>query len=54
MLLWRPEFNYYYYYYYYYYYICLTAFFSRTTWVSWHQKSRTILVKRIWIYWSKR
>jgi len=28
--------------------------FSRTTWVSWHQKSRTILVKPIWIYWSKR
>jgi len=28
--------------------------FSRTTWVSWHQKSRTILVKPIWIYWSMR
>jgi len=28
--------------------------FSRTTWVSRHQKSRTILVKPIWIYWSKR
>jgi len=28
--------------------------FSRTTWVSWHQKSTTILVKLIWIYWSKR
>jgi len=27
---------------------------SRTTWVSRHQKSRTILVKPIWIYWSKR
>jgi len=24
--------------------------FSRTTLVSWHQKSRTILVKPIWIY----
>jgi len=29
----------------YYYYVHLTAFFSRTTWVSRHQKSRTILVK---------
>jgi len=28
--------------------------FSRTAWESWHQKSRTILVKPIWIYWSKR
>jgi len=29
--------------------------FSSTTWVSRHQKSRTILVKKlIWIYWSKR
>jgi len=28
--------------------------FSRTTWVSRHQKSRIILVKPIWIYWSKR
>jgi len=28
--------------------------FSRTAWVSRHQKSRTILVKPIWIYWSKR
>jgi len=28
--------------------------FSRTTQVSRHQKSRTILVKPIWIYWSKR
>jgi len=27
--------------------------FSRTTQVSRHQKSRTILVKPIWIYWSK-
>jgi len=27
---------------------------SRTTWVSRHQKSRTIPVKPIWIYWSKR
>jgi len=26
------------------------ALFSRTTRVSWHQKSRTILVKPIWIY----
>jgi len=28
------------YYYYYYYYIRLTAFFSRTTWVSQHQKGK--------------
>jgi len=28
--------------------------FSRTTWVSRHQKSRTILVKPVWIYWSKK
>jgi len=28
--------------------------FSRTTWLSQHQKSITILVKPIWIYWSKR
>ena len=28
--------------------------FSRTTWVSQHQKSRTIPVKTIWVYWSKR
>jgi len=28
--------------------------FWRTTWVSWHQKRRIILVKPIWIYWSKR
>jgi len=28
--------------------------FSRTTWVSQNQKSRTILAKPIWIYWSKR
>jgi len=28
--------------------------FSRITWVSQHQKSRTILVKPIWVYWSKR
>jgi len=28
--------------------------FSRTTWVIQHQKSRTILVKPIWVYWSKR
>jgi len=28
--------------------------FSRTTWVSRHQKNRTILVKPIWIYCSKR
>jgi len=27
--------------------------FSRTTWVSRHQKSRTILVKPIWIYWTR-
>jgi len=27
--------------------------FSRTTQESWHQKSRTILVKPIWIYWSE-
>jgi len=27
----------------------LTAFFP-----SWHQKIRTILLKPIWIYWSKR
>jgi len=27
---------------------------SRTTWVSRHQKSRIILVKPIWIYWSKK
>jgi len=27
---------------------------SRTTWVSQHQKSRIIMVKLIWIYWSKR
>jgi len=26
--------------YYYYYCIRLTAFFSRTTWVSWHQKDK--------------
>ena len=39
--------NYYYYYYYY-------GLISRTTRVSWHQKSTTILVKPIWIYWSKR
>jgi len=30
----------YYYYYYYYYYIHLTAFFSRTTWVSRQQKGK--------------
>jgi len=35
-------------------YVRLTAFFSRTTWASRHQKSRTILVKPIWVYWSKR
>ena len=29
-----------YYYYYYYYYVRLTAFFSRTTWVSQHQKGK--------------
>jgi len=28
--------------------------FSRATWVSRHHKSRTILGKPIWIYWSKR
>jgi len=28
--------------------------FSRTTWVRRHQKSRTILIKPNWIYWSKR
>jgi len=35
--------------YYYYYNIQLTAFFSRTTWVSWHQKG-----KPFWFYWSQR
>ena len=39
--------------------VCTTAhsfngLFSRTTWVSRHQKSRTILVKPTWIYWSNR
>ena len=29
---------------YYYYYICLTAFFSRTTWVSRHQKGKPFLI----------
>jgi len=27
---------------------------SRRTWVRRHYKSRTILVKPIWIYWTKR
>jgi len=30
------------------------SLFSRTTWVYRHQRSRTILVRPIWIYWSKR
>ena len=30
------------------------SLFLKTTWVSRRQKSRTILVKPIWIYWSKR
>jgi len=30
------------------------SLFSRTTWVSWHQKSRTIMIATIWIYSSKR
>jgi len=30
------------------------SLFSRTTWVSQHEKSRIILVKPIWISWSKR
>jgi len=34
---------------YYYYYIRLTAIFSRTAWVSQHQKG-----KPFWFYWSKR
>ena len=56
LMRWSHKSNYYfyYYYYYYYYYIHLTAFYSRTTWVSQHQKSRTILIKPIGIYWSKR
>jgi len=53
--------GYYYYYYYYYYYhhhyyhhlhhhyICLTAFFSRTAWISRHQKGN-----HSGFYWSKR
>jgi len=38
-------------YYYYYYYPVLILLLR---WVSRHQKRRTILVKPIWIYWSKR
>jgi len=34
--------------------LLFNGLFSRTTRVSRHQKSRTILVKPIWIYWSKR
>jgi len=46
----------YYYYYYYYYNYRFTANWtvSGTTRVSRYQKGKTILVKPIWIYWSKR
>jgi len=30
------------------------SLFCKTTWVSRDRKSRTILVKPIWFYWSKR
>ena len=48
-------YQYYYYYYYYYYYIRLTAFFSRTTWVSRHQNGKPfwILMEQEMMGWQQ-
>jgi len=46
--------HYYYYHYYYYYYIHLMAFFSRTNWVSRHQKGKPfwILLEQEMMEWQ--